>query len=228
MLVYSETDLDSKYYETMKKEQWIITDPKLLDSLKAEYKCVLTEQSDCIQCYSIDLYKNNCFYTSFVFDNKNYFSLGELKKILVPATMEELYCSNHDIAKSKADSLNSAKVPLYYFPDIDKAQQYTFTLRLSFDNINKAPEPARIKYTHLPFSYDRAVKAELLKLFPTTDSDHIQVYAAGLCYKVVIECNKDFVFDNAKLDNNKVIRFYDVLGLGEQEYWIKYFVNRQI
>lgn len=226
LMIYSESAEPMRYTDFATKNDWILTNNQLLDSLKTEYKCVLSKESDCLKCYILHLYKNQKYFAEFMFDDNKYFSLGQLKKYLTPVSAFEIECKNARIAKVRIDSLNHLNIPNIYSPDIDQMYQFTYSMDLSLQNVNDTTFSSGRKKTIWQNSYVTNAKQELLRLYPNLNPDNIFIYGAGTYYRVVINCNKDFTIDIAKLNNNKTIRFYGVVGLEEKMYRITYFLKR--
>lgn len=204
---------------------WMLDDGFVIDSLKREYKCALNKQSDGPQECILYMYKNRKYYDWLVYNDRKFFTFGALLPRMVPVTVHLINCKDSLTASIKIDSLNKRHIKNICYPDLDIPYKYRFSLKLPFSNVNDSVFKTKIEKRKWGTDFPSKAKEEFLKLYPELKEDQVYIYGAGYYYQADIHCHKNFVFDESKLKENKIIRFYEIIGYEEKPYTIECFIK---
>jgi hypothetical protein len=211
--------VESKDEGYLKKKEWISTDPRLIDSLKTEFKADLNQQTDCLKCFVISLYKNGVLHDYFLFDNKKYFSFGQLKKILIPLNSFEIECRDYQVARHKIDSLHNLNLLTICNPDIH--QKNHFLYRLEFSLLNLAD--TLLTQKHSQKILDTIAKSEFLRYVNDLSSKQLVVYGYQKNYTAIIDYEDNYSFDSTTTSKSELIRIDKIIGPEPKHYTVTYF-----
>gem|GEM_PF-4572934 len=221
MIVYSEKksvfDYESNYE---KRREWVVIDPKIIDSLKSEFKVDLNKQSDCYKCFITSVYKNGDLYDMYIFDNKKNYSFGKLKKKLIPVLSQNIDCVDYKKANTLVDSLNNLKILNVCMPDLTEKYHYVLQVKFSY---KKSNDSSSSKSSLLNPRFDSITKLEFLKFCPELNFDQIYTNTYNNSGNAFIECNDNFILDATKWNGSDLIKIEDVLAVVPKQYTVTSF-----
>lgn len=232
ILVFEEIIHDTTYkrFGEMNKIQKLINDNHILDSLKTEFSCNLSQQSDGPHEFVISLYQRNKIVDRFVFDNPSHFNFGELNKYFqtIKKEKDETIIGTKKLNQKKKNFLKK-NIDFFYSSEYehlyrhynnrekhdanDYKSDFKFSIEISFNTLHR-------------IGIDRkGAIHELTKIFPEIKDvifscNGNQRKDDYRYYKISFPCTSDFKFNSDKLKNNNNVVEYEIIGIKPTEYYL--------